>query len=47
MLVRLVQSLNVDHAMQVTGSPLTLSGMVTTPPDPVYVNMRIVPLLVL
>src|ERR1035437_4913350 len=32
--------------MQVTGSPLIMSGMIAVPPDPVYPVMVIAPLLV-
>ena len=45
-LVRLVQKQNVIAPMLVTGRPLIVLGMATSPPEPVYPVMVIVPSLV-
>ena len=46
MLVRVVLELNAEFPMLVTGRPLVVLGMVTSPPGPVYPVMVIAPLLV-
>src|ERR1035441_8551989 len=46
MLVRLRHEKNAQSPMLVTGRPLVVLGMVTSPPEPVYPAMVIVPLLV-
>jgi hypothetical protein len=44
--VRLPQEANANCIMVVTGRSLIVSGMVTAPPEPMYLVMVIAPLLV-
>jgi hypothetical protein len=46
MLVSCEQPVNAKSPMQVTGNPLIAPGMVTEPPEPVYLVMVMAPLLV-
>ena len=44
--VRLMQPLNAESPMLVTGRPLIVSGIVTVPPIPAYSVMVMTPLLI-
>jgi hypothetical protein len=44
-LVRLMSSMNALSPMAVTGRPVIVSGMTTTPPGPVYPVIVIAPLV--